>query len=247
MDQIERTDTLRPDPPFAVTEDLLQGLEAVLPMWVYEIQGVQTTTPYHGIDSSIPAIIFALLLEKRPDIYSAFHMKGGWEGWFQVELALCLQKRGYTVEREVHVFKAPLEAADLFVTSPHGICTIIELKCEGLYQDITDVQFAASETRPKFAARIEADTKKFGAGGERLLDNDRDTFFCCVGVSCTRDSTAAAISHRPVLNGLPWFNGLSLDRIALYAVEHELLAPNPIYDTVYDDLVMWWSGMHQKM
>ncbi|EON67615.1 hypothetical protein W97_06758 [Coniosporium apollinis CBS 100218] len=245
MDQIGPTDTFQPFPPITIREDVLK---AALPMWIQKIQNEQTDTPYGIIDSSIPAIIFALLQRKRREIHSAFYMKGGWEGWFQVELALCLEGHGYTVEREQHVFNAPLEAADLVVTSPHGICTIIELKCEGMYQDITDVQLAAPTTRAKFAVRIDADVEKFGAGGGKIRDEYCGIFFCCVGVSGTMGSTEEAISHLSSVNGCrPWFDGLSLDRIAQYAVENGLMTDDSIDERPVDDLVMWWSGVHQKI
>ena len=77
---------------------------------------------------------------KQLDITRAFAMKGGWEGWLQVELGLYLAKQQYIlgVDREKHVFDNANQKADLYITSnppagPHKI--VIELKCESQYQD----------------------------------------------------------------------------------------------------------------
>ena len=71
--------------------------------------------------------IYVLAQARRSGIETAFHMRGGREGWLQVELALWLQKRGFGVEREVHVFNNELEAADLIVTTvnPPSVASVI--------------------------------------------------------------------------------------------------------------------------
>ena len=181
---------------------------------------------------------------KRPLIHSAFHMKGGWEGWFQVELALFLEQHGYTVKRDKQVFQGSLEAADLVVTSPQGICTIIELKCQSLPQDITVVQQPDSRTMPKFAVRIEEVIEKFGTRGWRVHDRYLGVFFCCVGISGTMNSTLGAVLRNGMVR--PWFDGLSLDRLARFAVENGLMGDDSIDKSSTDNLLMWWSGVHHK-
>ncbi|KIK66793.1 hypothetical protein GYMLUDRAFT_82161 [Collybiopsis luxurians FD-317 M1] len=74
----------------------------------------------------------------------AYKLKGGWEGWTQVELALTL-KRAYelqfgrdsvTVTREDNVYNnAPNQRSDLLLTTRNGgqiFTNMIELKCESI-------------------------------------------------------------------------------------------------------------------
>lgn len=71
---------------------------------------------------------------KSSDIEAAYSLKGGWEGWAQVELALYLQKvlSGSTIEREMAVYAGNTQLADLVITgetiNPENTA-IIELKC----------------------------------------------------------------------------------------------------------------------
>lgn len=95
--------------------------------------------------------IFTWAQGKRAEIERAFNMKGGWEGWLQVELALCLEGNpsllGFssveTVEREQHVYNNDRDAVDLLVGTSHAVPNrpttrtrhMIELKCESVNQD----------------------------------------------------------------------------------------------------------------
>lgn len=188
---------------------------------------------------------------KYSAIQSAFHMKGGWEGWLQVELALWLQQNGFEVEREKHVFNNPLEAADLVVTSPnpqggYPVRTIVELKCESLYQDFNMSPSEPNESRqkektPGFATRIEKDFGKFGDKGSNIRDEYRGSFYCCIGFSLFFDA-------RDYVLGSPEtsFVAISTDQLAQHAARWGLIDPALADQVPDDDLMMWWSRLHVK-
>ena len=80
-------------------------------------------------------------------ISRAYALKGGWEGWAQVEIALLLEDhlahlgRGLNIEsmtasREVAVYQNPRQFADLVIGVHHGRAQdhiIVELKCESQF------------------------------------------------------------------------------------------------------------------
>ena len=88
-------------------------------------------------DISTTGEIFKWAQGKQDQINRAFRMKGGWEGWLQVELALWLEGKPETasVVREQHVYSSSSQAVDLLVTSKSGTRHMIELKCESVNQD----------------------------------------------------------------------------------------------------------------
>lgn len=76
-----------------------------------------------------------------PEIQRAHLMKGGWEVWAQVELAMAFEDRikhdgGHTteVERELQVYEGSADKAVLSFTTDRNqnneFSTVIELKCE---------------------------------------------------------------------------------------------------------------------
>lgn len=125
-------------------------------------------------------------------IEQAFRMKGGWEGWLQVELGLQLEATGQAiVEREQHVYKNNLQKTDMVITSLGSqppIRTIVEFKCESLAQDcVLDAQGQPVATnakgKPHFAGRIEDDLAKVGKFGKNLLDEYDNCWYLCIGFS----------------------------------------------------------------
>ena len=153
---------------------------------------------YHsGFDLENPYNIYKWAQSKRGEIEKAFRMKGGWEGWLQVELGLLLANDGREVEREQHVFTTSSQEADLVIkTAPARAgdpksCTIIELKCEGINQDCTgslDAQgHAISRStitgKPYFARRIEGDLAKFGTDGKNIKPDYAGCHYLCIGFS----------------------------------------------------------------
>ncbi|KAL8713283.1 MAG: hypothetical protein Q9225_006787 [Loekoesia sp. 1 TL-2023] len=68
-------------------------------------------------------------------IAAAYHQRGGWEGWAQVEIAYAIQQKYEKVAlvREVKVFEGTGQAADFVIThrTDHTQpVQIVELKCE---------------------------------------------------------------------------------------------------------------------
>ncbi|KIK55835.1 hypothetical protein GYMLUDRAFT_87501 [Collybiopsis luxurians FD-317 M1] len=94
----------------------------------------------------------------------AYQLKGGWEGWTQVELALYL-KRAYgqqfpgsvvTVTREDKVYNGTNERSDLLLTTRTGgrlFTNMIELKCESIANSAA------------FPGEVAADCTKIDTGG----------------------------------------------------------------------------------
>lgn len=73
------------------------------------------------------------------------------------------------------------EPADLIFTSPNiqgrnTLRTIVELKCESLYQDFNMNQRRKKKKTPKFAPRIEKDLEQFGDKGSNIRDEYRISF-----------------------------------------------------------------------
>ncbi|KAK7459554.1 hypothetical protein VKT23_009537 [Stygiomarasmius scandens] len=78
-----------------------------------------------------------------PKLEGAYKLKGGWEGWTQVELALVLKKMfeqsnaGAAIEvtREDPVYSGGNQRSDLLITTRNGaqhFTNMFELKCEGI-------------------------------------------------------------------------------------------------------------------
>jgi len=90
-------------------------------------------------------MIKAALDAKASEIEAAYALKGGWEGWAQVELAIYLKGKckGCTIEREMAVYAHNSKLlADLVITPAAGQAmdldntAIIELKCRNVrHQD----------------------------------------------------------------------------------------------------------------
>ncbi len=91
---------------------------------------------------------FALIPEKALHYFS----KGGWEGWWQVELAMWFASFDYDVEREMHVYKNnPKLSADLVFNSHIDTATnyVVEIKCQSITQ-----------TMNSFIEQIQCDIEK---------------------------------------------------------------------------------------
>ncbi|THU80419.1 hypothetical protein K435DRAFT_874395 [Dendrothele bispora CBS 962.96] len=93
----------------------------------------------------------------------AYQLKGGWEGWTQVELALVLKRLfessnpGSTVEvtREDPVYGGGTQRSDLLITTRKGaqhFTNMIELKCEGI------------ANAPAFTGQVNGDCNKVNNG-----------------------------------------------------------------------------------
>lgn len=89
------------------------------------------------------------------NVEKAFFLKGGWEGWTQVELTLFLLDRGYDVLREEAIYVNRNERVDFLINSTFplydNIAPIaIELKC----------QRAIASSENSFIESVQADIKK---------------------------------------------------------------------------------------
>lgn len=221
---------------------------SVLSAWAHEAHSDMTK---HEFDNHFAFCIYAWAQKRRNDIKSAFNMKGGWEGWLQVELGLWLQQNGFEVKREERVFKNPLQAADMIVTSrnPQGgdpVHTIVELKCEGLFQDFVMNKLEPDEsrqkgTKPNFATRMEKDLEKIGYVGSNIRDEYRGISYCCIGFSLTFDA-------RDYVLGCPedLFVAISKDQLAQHAARYEMVDTLLADQVPDDDLIMWWSRLYVK-
>ena len=161
-------------------------------------------THHSGIDLENPYNIYKWVQSKRGEIEKAFLMKGGWEGWLQVELGLLLASDGRSiVEREQHVFTDKSRAADLVLRTlaaragAPDTYTIIELKCEGVKQDCTGsfdpqghpiASKSKKDGKPYFAHRIEADLAKFGTDGRNIKPEYAGCDYLCIGFSLSPDA-----------------------------------------------------------
>ena len=204
----------------------------------------------HDFDNHFAFNIYAWAQEKHRDIKAAFNMKGGWEGWLQVELGLWLEQKGFEVEREQHVFKNTRQAADMIVTSPNSqgkdpVRTIVELKCESLFQDLVMNQSEPDESKqnfqkdPGFATRIKKDLEKFRDMGSNIRDEYRGVFYCCIGFSLTFEARDYVLGSPEDL-----FVAISKDQLAQHAARYgqvDIVLADQVPD---DDLMMWWSRLY---
>ena len=149
-------------------------------------------------DINTAAEIYWWAKSKRNEIEQAFHMKGGWEAWFQVELALWLKnKEGVaSVVREQHVYSDESLAVDLMVTTTENVRNMIELKCESVNQDckLKDSQYIsknafrgvkyASPLIPSIAKRLEVECGR----SDKVAVANRPYQYTVIGVSLTKEA-----------------------------------------------------------
>lgn len=113
-------------------------------------------------------------------IAAAYHQKGGWEGWAQVEIAYLVQDKypNVTIDREVNVYFATQKENDFVITDNHDPTTpkqVIELKCE-----------RGTQTASQFRQSFIDDIKKINTTPIAL--NYRPAKAYAVGISCTNES-----------------------------------------------------------
>ncbi|KAF9064821.1 hypothetical protein BDP27DRAFT_1425482 [Rhodocollybia butyracea] len=87
------------------------------------------------IHSELRSWVNQPIMKKK--IGTAYQLKGGWEGWAQVEIAIFLQEKlrdkGFEVTREDRVYEDASKRSDITVhQKTAGKVTILELKCESL-------------------------------------------------------------------------------------------------------------------
>ena len=197
--------------------------------------------------------IYKWVHKRCSDIRNAFWMRGGWEGWLQVELGLWLMEAGFAVEREMHVFKNARQAADMIVRHENfeGATIIIELKCEGWFQDFDapgepDESRQRDDTPLSFQTRIMEDVEKFGDAGSNIHDNYRGIYYCCIGISMMETSRDCLFELQ---NKGGYFQGYSLEMLEELALEQGSIHAEQaeLMDDVQDsDLIIWWSALHRK-
>ncbi|KAI4189720.1 MAG: hypothetical protein L6R41_001272 [Letrouitia leprolyta] len=122
-----------------------------------------------------PAVVFTLqaFCERREhEIYRLYTEHGGWEPWLQLELLPWLRERwtDTVATREQHVFADPNQKTDILMypSSTFAYHTIIELKCESVFQDLTErgmeEEGAIQESLAKFTYRFKKDIQKIEKG-----------------------------------------------------------------------------------
>ena len=128
-------------------------------------------------ENEILSVIINYVENNRELLYRNTDLKGGWEGWLQVELeGVISHYSSYNAERERPVFKATGQRIDLWCK--HGsefyseanpnpgeyVQRVgVELKCGGIHQD-----FISSDEEGNFQNRMISDIEKIGAG----MDSD---------------------------------------------------------------------------
>lgn len=204
--------------------------------------------------------IYQLVHRRGNDIRKAFWLKGGWEGWLQVELCLWLTQAGFYVEREVRVFKNPQQAADMVVQHKNfrGAAIIIELKCESWYQDFDapgepDESRQRDDTPLSFQTRIMKDVGKLGDAGSNIIDEYRGIYYCCIGLSVM--TTSRDHLHK-LEDGGGYFKCYPREMLEELARGQGLIhADQGLVDDDQDgdswdvqdtDLVIWSSELYQK-
>ena len=156
------------------------------------------------------------------------------------------------MKRKKHVFKNTREAADLIVTSPNPqggdpVRTVVELKCESLFQNFDMSQSEPDESRqkerepPNFATRIEEDFEKFDDKGSNIRDEYRGIFHCCIGFSLTFEARDYVFGSPEAL-----FVAISTDQLAQHAARYGLVDAALADQVPDDDLMMWWSRLYLK-
>ncbi|KAF7508645.1 hypothetical protein GJ744_009037 [Endocarpon pusillum] len=135
---------------------------------------------------------------KRNEIELAFNMKGGWEAWLQVELALWLGTKPNvaSVMREQHVYTDGSQAVDLIVTNTNDVRNMIELKCESINQDcnIINGQVVSKKSYrgvnyvspkiPSIAKRLEVECNR----KDKVAPSNQPYQYTVIGMSLTQEA-----------------------------------------------------------
>lgn len=217
----------------------------------------------HTLDLQSPHSIYRWAQEKRGEIEQAFSMKGGWEGWLQVELGLRLQREGIRVEREQHVFSdSSKKATDMVFTTlstrlgEPPVRTIVELKCESLLQDCRldgqgrpVAQLVEGTSKPFFARRIEADLNKIGVSGENLRNEYQGCHFLIIGFSISQQARDYLLQHTPSRdpNRPKYFLAISSDELNRSSAQIGFQrAPGTIPNPNTNDTLMMWCYLGRK-
>lgn len=103
---------------------------------------------------------------KASDIEAAYALKGGWEGWAQVELALYLKGKckGCIVEREQAVYTAKGQAAGWDATTGKALADLVIAPAAGKAMDLDNTAIIELKCRnvqhKNFVALVKADLAK---------------------------------------------------------------------------------------
>lgn len=87
--------------------------------------------PSRDLSGRLPKTILTIL-QTRIAVWDAYSLKGGWEGWLQVELALALGEE-VDVLREAHSYADAHQRSDLSNLTAN-VDVIIEVKCESAHR-----------------------------------------------------------------------------------------------------------------
>lgn len=99
----------------------------------------------------VHTVLDEFLASKYDAIQTAMTLRGGWEGWAQLELAFAFLRARYTVEREAHIFTAAPRARVDLLLGMQGRQLGLEVKCE------------TSPGENTFAHRVDIDLTKIVA------------------------------------------------------------------------------------
>ena len=123
-----------------------------------------------------PNVLYTLAVfceRNEQTIYSHYTEGGGWEGWLQLEFVPWLRDRwtDTSARREIHVYANEDQKTDILMDKSPTFAynTVIELKCESIYQDLTErhTNNEEKDSMTNFKRRVKKDIDKINAGLNR--------------------------------------------------------------------------------
>lgn len=144
------------------------------------------------IRSSVLVKLLDVWFERNATIcYENYQLKGGWEGWLQVELAKEIKSKGVSIEREVRIFQESEKKVDMVVNwSETDLSILLELKAEGKYRTESK-----SSTDNPFFTEFEYDVNRLKQS--RRKREFRQNPALCIGVFFSFSIKSTISNQRP--------------------------------------------------
>ncbi|KAL9081683.1 MAG: hypothetical protein Q9159_007124 [Coniocarpon cinnabarinum] len=179
--------------------------------------------------------ILRFIEDNRYKISFLADQKGGWEGWLQAELAWHIERTtSYTVDREEAVFNDQHQHIDLWCTprprhvapnrswQPNYGNIGVELKCEGMWQDVMMGD-------QNFHRRVMADVAKVDSGINQKKLGPMGCLVYVLGVTTAKEDIEHFKFQSDTVTGWPRFD---------YWASSPKEGPDP-HPALY---VFWWQA-----